>query len=129
MVGLRSNILCVLGAPNDSQPPLTPNPLETIQFIEFAYYHDRFSTTTIRERLNKYTPLIQTLRIKGWKVKSLVTIVAVIVGAIDEHPIQALEHLKFPQMRIKKKQKKTYATNPPIGHKIPHASSTIQMKT
>jgi hypothetical protein len=37
MARLRPDILCIIGAPNDSQPPLNSTPSNTVQFIEFTY--------------------------------------------------------------------------------------------
>ena len=39
---LRPDILCVLGAPNQIQTPISPFTNYTVQFIEFTYCHDRF---------------------------------------------------------------------------------------
>ena len=41
---LKPDILCIIGHPYNSPPPKTPTPNTTIQFIEFTYCNDRFST-------------------------------------------------------------------------------------
>ena len=38
----RRDIMCIIGAPNQTQTPILPSPKHTIQFIEFTYCHDRF---------------------------------------------------------------------------------------
>ena len=39
-----------------------PTPSNVIQFIEYTYYHDRFSNTVHNEKTTKYNPLIPTLK-------------------------------------------------------------------
>ena len=91
----------MLGAPSESQPPLTPTQPNVLQFIEFTYCHDKFPNTTQKEKTEKYNPLIQTLRTAGWKVKGLITITTRVRGAIHERPIKELENLKIPKREIK----------------------------
>ena len=62
---LRPNILCVLGAPTYSQPPLRHTPSHTIRFIEFTYCHDRFPENACNNKATKYNPLIHTLKRAG----------------------------------------------------------------
>ena len=64
-------ILSVLGAPNHSPTPLTPTPTHTIQFIEFAYCHDRFPEQAIKHKHDKYDSLISNIQNKGWKTNPL----------------------------------------------------------
>jgi hypothetical protein len=52
---LRLGILCVLGAPIDSRPPLIPTPPEV---IEFTYCHDIFPNTAHNKKVTKYNPVI-----------------------------------------------------------------------
>ena len=51
---LKPDILCILGHPYNHPPPEAPTPKITIQFIEFTYCNDRFSTET-REKLRGFT--------------------------------------------------------------------------
>lgn len=48
---LRPDLQCVLGAPNNNWPPITPTPPHIIQLMEssmeFTYCHNQFPTTTI----------------------------------------------------------------------------------
>ena len=39
---LRPNNLCIIGAVNWTQTPITPSPAITIQLIDFTYCHDKF---------------------------------------------------------------------------------------
>ena len=43
---LRPDIMCILGAPKQTQTPILPFPNNTVQFIEFTYCHDRFPAQT-----------------------------------------------------------------------------------
>ena len=56
LVQPRPDILFVLSAHNDSQPPLTPSPPNTIEFIKFAYYYDILPTNVIRDENTKIHP-------------------------------------------------------------------------
>ena len=86
--------------PSESQPPLTPIPPNVIQFIEFTTCHDKFPNTAHKEKIEKYNPLIQTLRTVGWQVNPLITITTGVRGAIYEQPIKELEKLKIPKREI-----------------------------
>ena len=44
---LKPDILCAQGIPYNGTPPLHPDPNITIQFIEFTYTNDRFSTKRV----------------------------------------------------------------------------------
>ena len=39
---LRPEIMCIIGAPNQTQTPIAPSPKLTVQFIEITYCHDKF---------------------------------------------------------------------------------------
>jgi hypothetical protein len=58
---LRPDILCILGAPNQAQVPITPSNIHTIQFIEFTYSHYRFPEQALSHKHTKYDPLINTI--------------------------------------------------------------------
>jgi hypothetical protein len=64
---LRPDILCIIGIPNHTLTPLLPSNTNTIQFIEFTYYHDRFHEHAITQKHAKYDPLINDIQRKGWK--------------------------------------------------------------
>ena len=65
---LKPDILCVIGHPYNSPPPEAPTPEITIQYIEFTYCNDRFSTEILERKNTKYQPLINNLITRGWKV-------------------------------------------------------------
>lgn len=96
MAPMRPNILC---APPIATPPITPTPPNTIHFKEFTYCHDIFPTTAVnKKKSNKYDPLVQAIRDKGWIVNPLITITT---GAIHKSSIQALEKSQIPPRDIK----------------------------
>lgn len=47
---------CIIGAPDDSQPPLTQTPSKTSQFIELIFYHDKLPITSVRKTHLEYNP-------------------------------------------------------------------------
>lgn len=55
------------GGNNHSQTRITSSPSIIIQFIKFTYCHDRFPTSTFREKHNKYNLLIQNSHLFGRK--------------------------------------------------------------
>ena len=98
---LRPNILCIIGAPNQVQTPISPSPNYTIQFIEFTYCHDRFPEQAITHKHTKYDPLINNIQSAGWKTNPLITITAGVRGAIHAYSIKQLTKLKIPKSNIK----------------------------
>jgi hypothetical protein len=102
---LRPDILCILGAPKQIQPPISPSPEHTIQFIEFTYCHDRFPEQAITHKHAKYDPLNNIIQNKGWKTNHLITITAGVRGAIHEHSIENLTKINIPKSNIKKLMK------------------------
>ena len=108
LVWFQLDILCVLGAPNDSQSPLIASPPTTIQFIEITYCHDRFPTNATQEKQDKYLPLIQTLRIARWQIGPLITIIAGVRRAIHKCSIQELKTLKISANEIKNLMKQIH---------------------
>ena len=72
----KPDILCIRGLPYQSNPPLNPDNNLTIQFIKFTYYNDRFSPKTIDIKIEKYQPLIESITNRGWKVETLIVIIA-----------------------------------------------------
>ena len=93
---LRPDILCIIGASNHTQTPISPSPISIVQFIEFTYYHDRFPDQALTHKHNKYEPLINAIQ-----TNPLITITAGVRWAIHEHSINKLAHLKIPKTTIK----------------------------
>src|SRR6202022_2347384 len=98
---LRPYIMCIIGAPNQTQTPILPSPSHTVQFIEFTYCHDRFPEQAHTHKHNKYDPLITTLRANGWNTNPLITVTAGVRGTIHENSIEQLTNLKIPKTHIK----------------------------
>jgi hypothetical protein len=98
---LRPYILCVLGALNHTPTPLLPSHTHTIQLIEFTYCHDKFPEQALTQKHEKYDPLINTIRSKGWKTNPLISITVGVRGAIHEHSITKLTNLKIPKNSFK----------------------------
>jgi hypothetical protein len=73
---LRPDILCVIGAPNQTQLPISPSSKHTMQFIEGTYCHDRFLEQAITNKHAKYDPLISTIQNSSWNTNPLITITA-----------------------------------------------------
>ena len=71
---LKPDILCVLGHPYNSPPPVAPTSAITIQYIEFTYCNDRFHAATIERKTIKYQPLIDNLISNGWQVAPLLVL-------------------------------------------------------
>ena len=71
---LKPDILCIKRLPYQNTPPSTPTDHLTIQFIEFTYINDRFSQETIDNKILKYQPPIDKLRLHRWKVDPLIVI-------------------------------------------------------
>ena len=93
--------MCIIGAPNQAQPPILPSPNHTVQFIEFTYCHDRFPKQACTHKHAKYDLLITTLQNNGWKTNPLITITDGVRGAIHENFIEQLTNLKIPKTHIK----------------------------
>ena len=105
---LRPDIMCIIGAQNQTSTPILPSPKHTIQFIEFTYCHDRFPDEGLTHNHTKYDPLINTIHNNGWKVNPLFTITAGVRGAVHEHSIEKLTKLKIPKANIKSLMKKLH---------------------
>ena len=99
---LKPDILCTQGIPYNGTPPLHPDPNITIQFIEFTYTNDRFSTERIQQKINKYTPLINELRQLGWTTPPILILTAGARGTTHIPTFQALhDQLRLPTDEIK----------------------------
>lgn len=95
---LRLGIICILGASNQSQPPLTPYPTHTFQFVEFTYCHDKFHVQALEHKHTKYDPLINTIQNHGWTINPLIAITAGVRGAIHKHSMPKLNKLTPPPL-------------------------------
>jgi hypothetical protein len=70
----KPDILCILGPPIDSHTPIPLNPVNSIQFIESRITMIIPKYCHKRKNINKYDPLIQTLKTTGWNVTPFITI-------------------------------------------------------
>ena len=98
---LSPDIMCIIGAPNQTRTPILPSPNYTIQFIESTYYHDIFLEQARSHKHAKHDPLITTLHNNGWETNPLITITAGVRGAIHENSIEQLINLKIPKTYTK----------------------------
>ena len=99
---LKPDILCVIGHPYNSPPPVVPTPDLTIQYIEFTYCNDRFPAETLDRKIAKYQPLINNLTDKGWIVAPLIVLVSGARATTHIPSMKALEtQLKLPTTSIK----------------------------
>jgi hypothetical protein len=64
----------MLGHPYKSPSQGAPTPEITVQFIEFTYCNDRFSTKTLERKITKYQPLINNIKERGWNVAPLIVL-------------------------------------------------------
>ena len=67
----KPDIICVKGLSYQANSPTTPVNNLKIQFIEFTYYNDRFSSEAITRKTEKYQPLIVNITNRGWNVEPL----------------------------------------------------------
>ena len=56
---LRPDILCIIGAPNWTQTPISPSPKHTCQFIDSTYCYDRFPKQALMHKHTKLQPTNQ----------------------------------------------------------------------
>jgi hypothetical protein len=92
----KPDILCVQGLPHLSPPPLTIDPSLTIQFIEFTYTNDRYPEDKINTKINKYQPLIDDIKLRGWNIKPLMVISAGARGTTHTPSLKVLkENYKY----------------------------------
>jgi hypothetical protein len=73
---LKPDILCIRNHPYNAKPPQEPNQTLTVQFIEFTYCNDRYSSNKIQEKTKKYLDLITDIKARGWNVDPLITLTA-----------------------------------------------------
>jgi hypothetical protein len=73
-------------------PPTGPNSTLTVQFIEFTYCNNRYSTDKIQEKIRKYQGLIDAIKAKGWNVDPLLTLTAGARGSTHKSTITDLKN-------------------------------------
>ena len=105
---LRPDILCIIGASNQTQTPISPSPTLIIQLIEITYCHDIFPYQALTHKNIKYDPLINTIQNNGWKTNPLISITTRVRGAIHEHSTNKLANLKIPKSNNKTLIKKLH---------------------
>jgi hypothetical protein len=95
---LRPDILCIQNHPYNTDPPQEPNHTLTVQFIEFTYCNDRYSSDKIQEKTNKYLGLINDIKARGWNVDPLITLTAGARGSTHKNAISELKRTyAFPK--------------------------------
>jgi hypothetical protein len=90
---LRPDILCIRNHPYNVEPPNQPKLDLTVQFIEFTYCNDRYSSDKIDEKIVKYEGLIEDIKARGWKVDPLLVLTAGARGSTHKTTISALKNL------------------------------------
>ena len=99
---LKPDIICVKGLPYQANSPTTPENNLKIQFIEFTYCNDRFSSKTITCKTEKYQPLIDNITNKGWNVEPLIVITAGARATTHTPSMKTLEEkFKIPKETIR----------------------------
>ena len=98
----KPDIICVKGLLYLANPPNNPENNLKVQFIEFAYYNDRFSLEIITRKTKNYQPLIDYIINRGWNVEPLIVIT---VGARATTHIPSMkileEKFKIPEKIIR----------------------------
>ena len=84
-----------------TQTPISPSLILTIQLIEFTYYHDIFPDQALTHKRTKYDPLINAIQNYGWKTDPLITITVGVRRAMYKHSIKKLANLKIPKLNMK----------------------------
>ena len=64
---IRLDILCIIGAPKQTLPPISPSLALIVEFIEFLYCHDIFPNQALTHNHTKYNPLINIIQKNEWK--------------------------------------------------------------
>ena len=119
----KSDIICVKGLPYQTNPPTTHGDNLKIQFIEFTYCNDRFSSEAITRKTKKYQPLIDNITNKRWNVEPLIVIT---VGARATTHISSMKILEEKFKILEKTIKQTFSEINIIA--IQHAMSIILHK-
>ena len=98
----KPNIICVKGLPYQANSPTTLENNLKIQFIEFTYCNDRFSSEAITRKIEKYQPLIDNITNIGWNVEPLIVITAGARATTHTPSIKILEEkFKIPKETLK----------------------------
>ena len=119
----KPDVICVKGLPYQANPPNTLENNLTIQFIEFTYWNDRFSSETISRKTEKYQPFIDNITNKGWNVE---TVIVIIAGARATTHIPSMKVLEEKFKTQKETICETYTEINTIG--VQHAMSIILQK-
>ena len=73
-----------------------------LKFIEFTYCNDRFSSSTLEAKTNKYKPLLESIAALGWKIDPLIVITAGARAATHIPAMKLLEDkFKLPMTSIR----------------------------
>ena len=97
----RHDILCVCGIHYLDEPPIQPTPHIIIQFIEFTYTNDRILHEKILEKIEKYAPLLEDIRNRGWNAPDLIVIIAGARSTTHKPSIQKIkETFQIPKNTI-----------------------------
>ena len=98
----KLDIICVKGLPYQANSPTTLENNLKIQFIEFTYCNDRFSSKAITRKTEKYQPLIDNITNIGWNVEPLIVITAGARATTYTPSIKILEEkFKIPKETVK----------------------------
>ena len=98
----KPDIICVKGLPYQANSPTILENSLKIQFIEFTYCNDRFSSETITRKTEKYQPLIDNIANRGWNVEPLIIINVGARATTYTPSIKILEEkFKIPKETIK----------------------------
>ena len=99
---LKPGILCILGHQYNSQPPETPTPESTIQFIKVTYCNDMFSAETRERKITKYQPLFNNIIARGWNAAPLIVLASGAIATTHMPSMKELEtKLKLPTSQIR----------------------------
>ena len=94
----KLDIICVKGLPYQANSPTTLENCLKIQFIEFTYCNDRFSSETITRKTEKYQPLVDNIANRGWDVEPLIVITVGARATTHTPSIKILEEkFKIPK--------------------------------
>jgi hypothetical protein len=71
------------GAPQEPPAPYTPNPEPTIQPIELTFTHDRYTNQAIKNKQDKYNPLIDAIKAQKWQANPLIVSIARVRSSVQ----------------------------------------------
>jgi hypothetical protein len=97
----KPDLLCIKELPHQSTPPPHPTYNLMVQFIEFTYTNDRFPQDTIKNKIQKYQPLINDITQQGWKIDPFIVITAGARGTTHAPSMKQLEQtFKLPKKSV-----------------------------